>query len=287
MIKQCKGKDIHKIPKSKLSDGPYYYSTKFDGHYTQIRYDGENQVDFWTSGGKRFHLKNVADEIVDKLKGISFHIECEYLYDCVGKLGDRGKSAKLTTYRTEFTKGNLTTGTVGKDRFMVLDFVNMTETPFKDRLKVLESLFDDLDFFTVPKQTYVPTLKVGEDMAHQDYLEGFEGGMLKHVDHIYQPGKRVNDIVKLKPRLTADLFCVDVIEGEGKYESMIGALVLHDRQGRIVQVGSGLNDSQRDWNNRYSFMGKVIEIEYERIQDTYIQPIFKRIRHDKSTDEID
>ena len=36
MVKQNKGKDLHKVPQSKLSQGPYYVSKKYDGHYVQV-----------------------------------------------------------------------------------------------------------------------------------------------------------------------------------------------------------------------------------------------------------
>ena len=67
---------------------------------------------------------------------------------------------------------------------------------------------------------------------------------------------------------------------------MIGALVLEDSQGRRVSVGSGLTDGDR--NEHYNaFEGKVVEIEYEQIIDTYIQPTFIRVRYDKTKEEID
>ncbi len=67
---------------------------------------------------------------------------------------------------------------------------------------------------------------------------------------------------------------------------MIGALLLEDSKGRVVSVGSGLSDDQRRVNSMY-FVGRVIEIEYEQILDTYIQPIIKCIRADKTAEDID
>ena len=285
MIKQNKGKDIHKIPKSKLVDKPYYYSTKFDGHWVSILFD-RYEVVMWTSGGKSFMLTGLADYILRNFTE-PFHIECEYTYGCLGKLGDRGKSARLTTYRTNYAKGNPDKGSPLKDNFYVLDRLDMPDKQFRERLGSLTKLFENRSWFTVPKQSVCLNLKDGQHRAQQDVLDGYEGGMLKDPDHIYQPGKRTNDIIKIKPRKTADLLCIDTKEGEGKYaDGMIGALLLRDSAGRTVWAGSGLSDEQRNLAE-LEFIGKVVEIEYERIDETYIQPIIKHIRYDKSAEEID
>ena len=102
----------------------------------------------------------------------------------------------------------------------------------------------------------------------------------------YHVGKRVNHSIKLKYRPTADLLCIDVEQGEGKYTGMIGSLVLQDMTGRVVKVGSGLSDFDRTMLSGH-FINSIIEIEYEQIMDTYIQPTFIRVRDDKTKEEID
>ena len=283
MIDQNKGKDLDNIAKSKLVDGPYYLSKKKDGHYVQIKYDiMTDEVNFWTSGGKPFYIKHMADYIRRKSLS-SFHIECEYNYNCEGKLGERGKSAILTTYRKNYEKGIETKGEVAKDFFTVLDIVNSSVT-YETRVRMIKDMFFDLTEWFVPSyQTYVATLEEAQEVALGWYKQGWEGGMGKHPKHIYQPGKRTNDIIKFKPRQTADLYCVDVEEGKGKYAKMIGALVLEDSQGRRVSVGSGLTDDDRAYDY---FVGQVIEISYEQILDTYIQPTFIQVRTDKSKKDI-
>ena len=283
MVKQNKGKDLHKVPKSKLSQGPYLASKKFDGHYTQIIFDGTN-VTFLTSGNKEFYLSDMADFIKNNYTQ-PFHIECEYNYHCEGKLGDRGKSAIITTYRTKFSKGINTTGNTSKDIFRVLDILSEPTRSFVARQEIARQLFRQMPWFYVPMQLMV-SLDDGKELAQQWVKEGFEGAMLKHRDHLYQPGKRTNDIIKIKPRLTADLLCVGTKEGIGKYEGMIGALLLRDKAGREVWAGSGLSDADRNHMECY-YIGTVYEIEYERIDETYIQPIIKYRRKDKSVEDID
>jgi len=279
MIKQNKGKDIHKIPSSKLSLGPYYCSIKYDGHYTQIHYAGSGgKVQFFTSGGKEFYITQMAEFIKETFAN-PFKIECEYNYYCDGKLGDRGKSAMLTTYRTKFQKGFPQKGSPYKDTFRILDLID-SKLPFGNRLTVIHDMFESGPWFSLPMQKLVRNFDDGKELAKAYVERGYEGAMLKHQNHIYQPGKRTNDIIKLKPRKTADLRCIGYKEGTGKYEGMVGALLLEDEEGVTVWAGSGLSDVERSIPG-HQFICRVYEIEYERIDETYIQPVIKHRREDK------
>ena len=284
-IKQNKGKPLEKVPRSKLNNGPYYISTKYDGHYVQIQYDGE-EVAFATSDHKPFYLENVANYIKDNFIE-PFYVECEYLYDCEGKLGDRGKSAKLTTYRTNYNKGIRSFAKPHKDKFIILDRLDMPGEKFSSRLNWIINNFmpHHNTWFDIPIHQ-VGVIKDGVDLGKQFVKEGFEGAMMKHINHLYKAGKRTNDIVKIKPRKTADLVVGVEIEGEGKYEGLIGSLELLDRDGfQAGFVGSGLTDSDRSkW---HGFIGKVVEVEYEQFQDALIQPVFKRVRNDKNPEDSD
>jgi ATP-dependent DNA ligase len=284
MIKQCKGKDIEKVPKSKLLQDGWYVSIKYDGHYVQIHKKGNN-VTFFTSGGKEFYIEHIADELCNLNPNVDFIIECEYIADTTGKLGCRGSAAKLTTYRTNFAKGLESGSIVGKDIFKVFDII-IEGIPFYIRNMTLNQL--NLGTHCEKACTIREKPFKLENIDVNSFLdEGYEGLYLKHKDHIYEPGKRVNTAIKLKGRKTADLLCLGMEPGEGKYEGMIGSLILIDTKGRVVRVGSGLNDSDRLMAFDLAFKDRVIEIEYEQILDTYIQPTYLRVRNDKTKEEID
>ena len=300
MIKQCKGKYLHQVPVSKLKN-LFYVSIKYDGHYVQIHKRGD-EVKFYTSGGKEFYIKDIAEKLIQGNKDKDFIIEAEYIANTNGKLGSRSKAAKLTTYRTNFSKG-IETNSSG-DMFMVFDIlelktitdngdmityidVNSKINTFETRLHSLKhSIYLPLDNFIKVEYEGPFILSLCKDFAKEKAKEGYEGVYLKAPNHLYLPGKRVNDAIKIKVRPTADLVCIDIEEGQGKYEGMIGSLVLRDKEGRIVKVGSGLSDEDRSQTIDY-FYNKVIEIEYEQILDTYIQPSFVRIREDKDATDID
>ncbi len=289
MIPQTKGKDYKKLPTSytrNMNTKLFYTSTKYDGHYGQIHIHNDS-VKFFTSGGKEFYVEPLGAELKKLNITIPTVFEYEYIHDTEGKLGDRGKAAKITTYRTEFSKG-IVSVLDPKARFMIHDIIRY-EVPFKYRVENHLALLSDITQHMPNLEVveyYLLNMKDSQEFADIMVKLGYEGAMCKEANQVFTPitrTKRVNDIIKLKPRLTVDLVCIGINSGEGKYEGMIGSLILRDEDGIEVSVGSGLTDEQRRLPDD-SFVGMIIEIEYERIDSTYIQPIFKWIREDKSND---
>lgn len=227
---------------------------------------------------------------------IDFVIEAEFNYKCEGKLGDRGKSAILTTFRTNFNKGinyidemfkhNITLKLF--DLLTIKDGQLCTQIAYIERLKLLKYLTMP-SFMEVIQYDLVRGYAIPE-LTKEVVKQGWEGCMFVDKDSFYNLGvnshKRTSAIIKNKARPTADLLCIGTEEGVGKYTGLIGALVLKDRVGRQVSVGSGLSDDQRNMPESY-FRGKVIEISYEQIQATYLQPVFVTVRDDKTAMEID
>lgn len=280
MIKQCKGKDLDNIPKSRLLERGWLASIKYDGNYVQIHKQG-NSVRFFTSGGKEFYHELVADSLVKNNPNLDFIIETEFIGSSQGKLGDRVKAAKLTTYRTNFEKGLDNVGlNTNSDTFIVFDVIILNWT-FEARLNWLVNIFKGSEQVRLASFEYVDKLELAKCKAKELVNLGYEGLFLKHINHVYQPGKRVNEAIKLKYRKTADLLCIGIEPGEGKYIDMLGSLILQDKEGRTVSVGSGLDDSMRGLP-KDCFIDKIVEIEYEQIIDTYIQPTFVRVREDKT-----
>jgi len=289
-VKAQKGKAFEKLPKKSLeefNDKRYLQSIKYDGNQIFIVKIGK-VVNFYTSDWKPFHLEVVASELKDELT--DFMLVGEFMHGCKGKLGDRRKSAILTTYRTNFAKGIANTGIGQMDtNIMVFDALEIkqealiTNIPYYRRVEYATSLTEGLKYLS-PVVTQEVFGHQTIELSRAIINRGWEGTMLVEADSHYHIGKRVNHSIKLKSRPTADLECIGIELGEGKYEGMIGSLTLRDSEGRIVNVGSGLDDRDRQYNEDY-FISKIIEIEYEQIMETYIQPTYIRIRDDKEKGE--
>jgi len=105
-----------------------------------------------------------------------------------------------------------------------------------------------------------------EELYEEVIAQNYEGLILKRADHLYT-FKRSKDWVKLKEIKTADLKCVGVQEGTGKYEGMIGALMCEGMvEGKFVtvNVGSGLSDVQRSLDD-IQYIGETIEVKYNSV----------------------
>ena len=281
-----KGKTLDKLPKSnKFNTIEYIVSTKYDGNRIFI-VKADGNIRFFTSDWKEFNLPYNYTELGDI--GFDFVLEAELNYGCLGKLGDRPKSAIITTWRTDFNKGLKSRTPALHVNIRVFDIVFLEAGIIKDLNYTYEQRLACLSAFKLPSYMKVitTTKMLGYDaiqLAKKHVKAGWEGLMCVKPDSRYTYGKRGNHIVKLKYRKTADLLCIGTEVGDGKYVGMIGSLVLKDSEGRIVKVGSGLDDSDR--NTKIDYIGKIVEIEYEQILDTYIQPTFVCVRHDKQVSD--
>jgi len=272
LSEQAKGKLLKKVLKF-----PLYAGTVYDGNYVTIKVESGNSTVFTTSGGHNYvHLDTGGDVFNEVVDGV-------YLAERIhgkGKLGDRVRC------NLKGPKGNQTsTG----HSYRVFDYLTLDEygrgysiSDYSTR--VLDATYD------LPNEVVKYRVIGGKDELDA-YLkeivnEGYEGLMLMDPNWKWEAttSRRI-DFCKYKSRPTADLLCIGTTEGEGKYKYLVGALILQDSKGRIVNVGSGLSDPDRHIAN--AWVGEVIEINYEQIIDTYIQPSFNQVRWDKSEEEID
>ena len=175
-------------------------------------------------------------------------------------------------------------------------YLSEPELEFKYRYGIVESVFNELQFFLKDKIELVPILTVTayEEMFYKHFKDvieqGGEGIILKNYNAGYFFGKRNANMMKIKEECTKDLAVVGMVEGEGKYQGTLGALIVQSRDGTKHQV-SGMTDYERDlwWNNRESIIGKVIEVKaMKELEDgSSREPRYKACRFDKTLAEID
>jgi len=265
---------------------PRQVMIKYDGRNTTIVKHPDQSVEYYTTGGKRFELLD------DQVFGFEDTPVGVYFAEMMGKgiegrLGERIHSGIQTTMFTNTSKGLFNRH---KPTWRIFDYVTMAdydvgicELPYISRWSYLKD--------KIPTQYLAYDMEcLGKghwDMFHTKAVaDGWEGTVC--IDHQQQwkaSKSRPHVQIKRKDRKDADLLCVGITMGTGKYDFMIGSLKLQDSKGRIVYVGSGLSDEQRDMSPA-DFVGKVIEIVYEQLMDTYIQPIFVRVRDDKNAGDI-
>ena len=178
------------------------------------------------------------------------------------------------------------------------DFVNgVCKITYENRYNALwESLRSyNQDKISLIKTWVVASYDEAQVIFKQLLSEGEEGIILKDKDSIWED-KRSKGQVKFKAVLDADVLCIGVEAGTGKYAGMIGSLICETSDGIIkVSVGSGLTDEDRK-KPVEEYIGKIIAINYNaRItnktgEQSLFLPIYLETREDKtvanSSDEL-
>jgi DNA ligase-1 len=175
-------------------------------------------------------------------------------------------------------------------------FLDRPELAFRERYNYTNIAYEMLKTWLGHWVKLVPILTVTayEEMFYKYFNqiieEGGEGIILKNYNAGYFFGKRNANMMKIKEECTKDLAVVGMVEGEGKYQGTLGALIVQSRDGTKHQV-SGMTDSERDlwWNNRQSIIGKVVEVKaMKELEDGSLrEPRYKACRFDKTLAEID
>lgn len=143
---------------------------------------------------------------------------------------------------------------------------------YKLRREMLNKLRDVITEKNLKNIEIVTMVYEGTDqsqiMKWLDYAvdQGWEGLMLNK-DAVYKC-KRTTDLIKIKRFYTMDLPVVEVLEGDGRLNGTLGALVVQYKD-NTVNVGSGFDDETRKrfWKNRDSLIGRVIEVKYKEISN--------------------
>ena len=131
-------------------------------------------------------------------------------------------------------------------------------------------------------QSQIPTLL--DKMVEED-----KEGLMVNLDVPYKR-KRHSGILKVKRFYTMDLPIIRCVEGTGRLEGTLGAMVV-DFKGNEVGVGTGFSDEQRVsfWDDRDNLVGKLCEIKYKEVssdkktgEESLQFPVFVGIRNDKT-----
>lgn len=166
------------------------------------------------------------------------------------------------------------------------EWTAQTTRPFSDRRRDIERHIAKGGKFV----KRVESVRV-EDASRQDLQDacdrwmqqGYEGAMYKS-DEPYR-FKRSSALLKIKKWETTDTRLVGFEEGKGKYQGLLGAIVVQLDDGTKVNVGTGFTDGQREaiWDNRQKLIGKTAEIQYQNktSKGSLRFPVFVRFRDDK------
>lgn len=120
------------------------------------------------------------------------------------------------------------------------------EGTFTERIRMMQLLVQQQNS---PYLQVVPQFRVADRatlLATLTQLEqaGAEGLMLHHQDAHYKTGRSA-DLLKLKTYQDAEATVIGYRPGRGKYQGMVGALIVRTPEGLEFAIGSGLTDALR------------------------------------------
>lgn len=162
-------------------------------------------------------------------------------------------------------------------RFMVFDLPSDTGL-FTQRLARMRRLIDTTD------SPYLDLIEQYRLSNHQELMHrldqvvksGAEGLMLHHGASRYKAG-RSDDLLKLKPYLDAEARVISHLPGRGKYQGLMGALLVETSDGIRFRLGTGFSDAERAAPPP---IGCLISYRYHGVTDAGIPrfPSFLRVR---------
>jgi DNA ligase-1 len=268
---------------------PCIVQPKMDGVRTIAIVDpSEKSVIYYSRNGKEFlNFKCFDNELLKMSRNNSMVFDGEVIGSTKGREFDQIMNQCRRKYDVNPTGLNFHVFDVMKTHQFTNQKVNMKQLDRTEYLEDLEGLLIDIPF-SQRRITFVDYLKVdSEEQLMRFYdtciQDGFEGIIIKQLDGEYE-FKRSSSWIKLKPNTSEDLKVVEIQEGKGKYEGLLGALIV-DREGVKINVGSGFKDDERisleEANKLY--IGNTVEVIYDSVtKDGSLRfPRFKTLRHDK------
>lgn len=287
--------DVDKI--SDASNCGYYITEKLDGNRCIARFNGEKWV-YTSRNGKvmnvQFDMKGLPKEFV---------YDGEILSPHQTKVSTDIAAGIVTEYGNTFnsTSGLINTHSLDKKLVYNIFDIMIDDCKYYERRKQLDMLVpksDNVRILPVLLHVHDYNTLIDESLTLLNIITnyGAEGLMINIGNRIYEH-KRTDSLLKLKKVQTIDMKVVDVLDGTGKYEGMVGALVVNivttDGKDITCNVGSGLSDQQREeWTyHPENIIGKIVEIAYfstsqsKNNTGTNIYslrfPRLKRVRFDK------
>src|SRR3989344_1521846 len=147
---------------------------------------------------------------------------------------------------------------------LYLNGKSLINLPFIERRKLLEKVVREEKWKIRPSfQIITDSEKKALEFYHEALKIGEEGIMVKKLDSVYKPGRRVGHMVKMKPESRDfDLVITGAMHGTGKRGGWLTSYIVacHD-EGKFLEVGmvsSGLKEKESE-GTTYEEMTKMLK----------------------------
>lgn len=276
--------------------GKYFAQIKLNGWYVQIPYTPESGwgVPMSSSGRTIPSLEKMPDTLFKYLpkpnkptiliaevvlQGLPFHE--------MNGLLNRSKGNYLLDEATFYIHDYIQSYSDISNSIIPFDKV------YKERLNVIQSNLNHLNKNIIPVGTVLYS-EYNKDLWHKTFMNyvdnGEEGLVFKRDNHIYMPGKRNADMLKLKMECTIDALAFDFVKSIGEKGNTAYTLYSKRKNGVTIKTVIAKHYLiDKFLNDKSSWYNKVVEIKgMEEMPDgTVYQPVFVRVRDDKSINDYD
>jgi DNA ligase-1 len=149
-------------------------------------------------------------------------------------------------------------------KYMIFD-LPQSPHPFGQRVAEMQHIISrsNSPYLQQITQQKLPTIKALFTLLDKVVAADGEGLMLHHQGALYE-NKRNNDLMKLKKFEDEEATVISYFPGKGKYQGLLGSLLVENEQGIRFKIGTGFSDKERQNPPAigsiitYRFTGKTI-----------------------------
>jgi len=131
--------------------------------------------------------------------------------------------------------------------YMIFDAPDKEQTmPFELRSQRYRQIANEINLpHVIPiKQFTVANNKALHQILDEYVQRGAEGLMLHRKSALFESG-RTDNLLKLKPHMDAEAKVIEILNGAGKFDGMMGSMLVEMPSGLRFKIGSGFSDEER------------------------------------------
>ena len=131
--------------------------------------------------------------------------------------------------------------------YMIFDAPDAEKTmTFAERSQRYTQLILDLDLpHVIPVKQFTVSSNQELHRVLDDYVKKGAEGLILHRKLARFESGRTDNLLKLKPHMDAEAKVIKILNGSGKYDGMMGSILVEMPSGIRFKIGSGFSDEER------------------------------------------
>lgn len=134
-----------------------------------------------------------------------------------------------------------------KIHYMIFDAPDKDKTmPFEQRSQRYTQIANAMNLpHVIPIKQFSVANNQALYLVLEEYVQkGAEGLILHRKSALFESG-RTDNLLKLKPHMDAEAKVIEILNGAGKFDGMMGSMLVEMPSGLRFKIGSGFSDEER------------------------------------------